>query len=194
MWSPSTLGVQPRVSCVTRSAAIATNSNALIWCGGRITVHLPQGHRRTNAPLRKPVAFGKTKTSTLTRQGFGEGQGQKDLRAQESRWTTVYTPDEVTAAFAVCGVSTPASGSTPALAAASGSCRLERSLLRSGPLCGFHFAADALGQAFASRLAIPLFKRVVRDLSLDEQLGELATLRLTPERHENAVSPRARST
>jgi hypothetical protein len=37
---------------------------------------------------------------------------------------------------------------------------------------------------FGARLAIPLFESLVRDLAFDEQLRELATLRLTLERLE----------
>jgi hypothetical protein len=43
-----------------------------------------------------------------------------------------------------------------------------------------------LWQTFGARLAIPLFEGFVRDLAFDEQLRELATLRLTLERHEGS--------
>jgi hypothetical protein len=43
-----------------------------------------------------------------------------------------------------------------------------------------------LWQTFSSCLAIPFFKRLIRDLAFDEQLRELATLRLTLERHEGS--------
>ena len=67
-----------------------------------------------------------------------------------------------------------------------------RSLRRRPPagglLCGFQFLADALRQTLRSRLAIPLFERLVRDLALDEQLREFATLRLTLEWYDVLLS------
>lgn len=52
--SPSTLGRQPRASWAARSAATATNSNAPMVCGGRITVHLAQHQRRLRRKDRPP--------------------------------------------------------------------------------------------------------------------------------------------
>src|SRR5690242_6307319 len=62
---------------------------------------------------------------------------------------------------------------------------LRRSLFRSLLLSArFLFRGrDAFRQLRAAGLAIPLFELLGRDLSLDEQLREFATLCLTLERH-----------
>jgi hypothetical protein len=51
---------------------------------------------------------------------------------------------------------------------------LPRRVLAVGLLCGFRFSAGALRQTLGSRLAIPFFERLVRDLAFDKQLREFA--------------------
>src|SRR5262245_39855034 len=59
-----------------------------------------------------------------------------------------------------------------------------RSLALGGQLrLGLH----ALGEPGASRLAIPLLEGLGRDLTLDEELGELAALSLTLEGHRQPL-------
>ena len=46
-----------------------------------------------------------------------------------------------------------------------------------------------IGQPFAARFTIPLLECLGRDLALDEELRELAPLRLALERHECLLAP-----
>jgi hypothetical protein len=68
----------------------------------------------------------------------------------------------------------------------SRSCPLPRRCAQSRLLAAF-FSANMLRQTFSTRLAIPLFEGLVRDLPFDEQRRGLATLRLTLERHETLL-------
>src|SRR5687767_8831600 len=71
-------------------------------------------------------------------------------------------------------------------------------LLRLAGFLGFAFrglapglllgAVHALGQFLAAGLAIPLFIGLRRDLAFDQQLGELAPLRLALEWHRGLLS------
>jgi hypothetical protein len=54
-------------------------------------------------------------------------------------------------------------------------------------------APNALGKLPAARLAIPFLERLVRDLSLDEQLREFPPLSLTLERHNTSCASKRRA-